>query len=536
MFYICLAMLNLNGISLSFGKQILFQNVNLSFTPGNCYGVIGANGAGKSTLLKIISEQVESSTGSISRDPKSRLTVLEQDQNKFDEFTVLETVFSGYPKLFQLMKERDKLYSLAEMTEEQGLKAADLEIEFGEVGGYESESQAQSLLNSLSLQSELHEKKMSELDSKQKVKVLLAQAVFGNPDILILDEPTNNLDIKSIRWLEDFLTQFENTVIVVSHDRHFINHICTHITDIDFKQVRTFVGNYDFWYQMSQLQQKQLKDEHKRKTDKSEDLKKFIQRFSSNASKAKQATSRKKLLEKIVIEDIPRTSRKFPYIAFQSTKDLGKTIFQAENLTCQVNEKIGIKQFSMNLNPKDKVAFVGEFDTLKTAFFDVITKQKKATKGTFKWGETVQFGYFPKNHHDLFDCDLSILDWLRQFTEVEDESFVRGFLGRMLFSGEESLKKVSVLSGGEKVRCLLSKLMLSGCNTLILDEPTAHLDLEAITALNEGLVKFNGVILFNSQDYEFTNTIANRIVHFTPDLIKDQQCSFEEFVAQSPDF
>ncbi len=526
-------MINVNNVSLSFGKQVLFQNVNLSFTQGNCYGVIGANGAGKSTFLKVLSSKIEPSSGDVSIDKKKRLAFLEQEQTKYDKQTVLDTVFSGYPLLFKILKERDALYSLPEMTEEQGLKAGDLETEFGEIGGYESEFQASSLLTDLSIPKELHHKKMKDLESKQKVRVLLAQAVFGNPDILILDEPTNNLDIPSIRWLEKFLLNFNNTVIVVSHDRHFINNICTHITDIDYGKIKTFVGNYDFWYHMSQLSSKQLKDENKKKTDKADELKKFIQRFSSNASKARQATSRKKLLEKMTIEDVPRTSRKFPYINFKAEKELGKTILHIEDLSCDIDGSVKLNSFSMNLNSNDKIAFVGAYDNIKTTLFDIISGQKKQSSGTFRWGETVNFGYFKKNHHHLFDCDLSIIDWLRQYTTIDDESLVRGFLGRMLFSGEESLKKVKVLSGGEKIRCMLSKLMLSGCNLLILDEPTAHLDLEAITALNEGLMKFKGIILFNSQDYEFVNTIANRIIELTPQKNKDQQINFDEFVNQS---
>jgi ATPase subunit of ABC transporter with duplicated ATPase domains len=524
-------MLTVSNVSLAYGKRVLFKEVNLKFTAGNCYGVIGANGAGKSTFLKILAKDIEPNTGEVSLPKKARMAVLEQDQFKYDETVVLDTVYMGHKTLHAIMQERTELYSKAEMTEDEGMRAADLEAEFGELNGYEAESEAASLLEGLGITEDLHYKTMKELEAGQKVRVLLAQAIFGNPDVLILDEPTNNLDIQTIGWLEDFLIRFENTVIVVSHDRHFLNNVCTHIADIDFGKIQTYVGNYDFWYQMSQLASKQLKDENKKKEDKAAELKKFIQRFSSNASKAKQATSRKKLLEKLTIDDVPRTSRKFPYIAFKPERESGKTILTVEKVSKEIEGETLLKDFSLNINQKDKIAFIGQNDVAMSTFFQIINGELEADSGKYTWGSTISPSYFPKENKSFFDCDLSIIDWLRQFTTIDDESFVRGFLGRMLFSGEESLKKVNVLSGGEKVRCMLSKMMLTGGNVLILDEPTGHLDLEAITSLNDGLVQYEDVILFTSQDHQFVSTIANRIVELTPNGYIDRYMSYDEYLA-----
>jgi len=509
-------MITVTDVSLIFGERTLFKDVNLKFTPGNCYGIIGANGAGKSTFLKILSSEIEHDKGEISFSKGQRIAVLKQDHFAFEEFPALETVVMGYPKLYAVQKEREAIYAKSELTDEEGLRAGELEAEFGELGGYEAEAQAGQLLSGLGLDEEDHERLMAELDESKKVRVLLAQALFGNPDILLLDEPTNGLDLESISWLEEFLIDFSNTVIVVSHDRHFLNSVCTHICDIDFGRITPYSGNYDFWYQMSQILQRQAKDQLKKREDKARELKEFIQRFASNASKARQATSRKKVLEKLDLDNVPVTSRKFPYAGFKPDREIGNNVLNAEKLNYSFEGTALLKDFSLTINKNDKIAFVGLEHTSKSALFDIICGEKKAESGEFIWGQTTSFSYFPKENSAFFGSDLSITDWLRQYSPDQDETYVRSFLGRMLFSGEEALKPVRVLSGGEKVRCMLSKMMLSGANVLILDEPTNHLDLEAITALNDGLAAFPGVILFNSHDHEFINSIANRIIEILP--------------------
>jgi len=523
-------MITVNNLSLTFGTRYLFKEVNLKFTSGNCYGIIGANGAGKSTLLKCFSKEIDFYSGEIVIDPGMRMSVLKQDQFAFDQYTVLNTVIMGNDKLYEIMQERERLYSKADMTEEEGMKVAELEGEFGDMGGYEAESEAAILLSGLGVEEALHDKPMSELDTTQKIRVLLAQALFGNPDILLLDEPTNNLDLESIRWLEEFLSKFDNTVIVVSHDRHFLNQVCTHICDIDFGKVQTYVGNYDFWYYASQLSAKQRKDEKKRREDKASELKEFIQRFASNASKAKQATSRKKLLEKLTIDEMPASSRKFPYCGFKADRECGKIVLNTRGLSKTFEGEVLFDKLDLTVEAGQKIAFVGPRNLAKTKFFDVICGEDQADSGDFEWGVTIKNGYFPKDNTKIFDTDLSITDWLRQYSPVQDEAYVRGFLGRMLFSGEEALKSVRVLSGGEKVRCLLSKLMLTGPNVLIMDEPTNHLDLESITALNEGLVDYNQVLLFNSHDHQFISSIANRIIEFCPGGVIDKLMGFDEYL------
>ncbi len=519
-----------SNVSLAFGSQNLFKEVNVKFTEGNCYGIIGANGAGKSTFLKILSGEIEPNTGEIVVDKKMRIAKLEQNQFAYDEFTVLDTVYKGHMRLFKLMKEREELYSKTDLTEEEGMRAAEIEGEFGEVNGYEAEAEAASMLKALGITEEYHYRLMKDLEAGEKVRVLLCQALFANPDILLLDEPTNNLDIQSIKWLEEFIMRFPNVVIVVSHDRHFLNQVCTHIADIDYGQIKVFPGNYDFWYEMSQLYVKQQKDINKKNSDKAEELKKFISRFSSNASKARQATSRKKLLEKLTLEEMPRTSRKFPYIAFKPEREPGRVILQTEGLSKTIDGEKVLNDFTLNVNPGDKIAFVGSNDIAKSAFFDIITGEEKADKGEFKWGETITPSYFPKDNSHFFNNDLNILDWLSQFTQIDDVTYIRGFLGRMLFSGDESLKKTKVLSGGEKVRCMLSKIMLEAGNVLVLDEPTNHLDLEAITSLNNGLIQYDGIILFSSHDHQFINSTANRIIELTPSGYIDRYMTYDEYL------
>lgn len=523
-------MLTVSDITLSFGERVLFKDVNIKFLPGNCYGVIGANGAGKSTFLKVLSGELEQDKGEIIKTPGERMAVLRQDQFAFDEFSVLHTVIMGYEELYKIMVEKDSIYEKEDFSEEDGLRAAELEGEFAEMNGWEAESEAATLLSQLGVTEDLHEKQMKDIEGALKVRVLLAQALFGNPDILLLDEPTNNLDLESIAWLEDFLYKFDNTVIVVSHDRHFLNKVCTHIADVDFAKIKLFVGNYDFWYFASQLALKQMKDEKKRKEDKVAELKEFIQRFSSNASKAKQATSRKKLIDKLTIDDIKPSSRKFPYVDFKPDREPGNNILNIENLNKTIDGEQVLKDFTLTVNKGDKIAFVGPMHAAKTALYDILSGVTEADSGTFEWGVTVTNCYFPKDNTEFFEEDASIVEWLQQYTEEEEESFVRGFLGRMLFSGEEALKKVNVLSGGEKVRCMLSKTMLSGANALIFDEPTNHLDLESITALNNGLIKFPGVILFNSHDHQFVHTAANRIIEFAPEGFIDRMMPFDEYL------
>jgi ATPase subunit of ABC transporter with duplicated ATPase domains len=531
-------MITVTDLSLTFGERTLFKDVNLKFTPGNCYGIIGANGAGKSTFLKILSGEIEHDKGEISTGKNQRIAVLKQDHFAFEKYPALETVIMGYPKLYAVQKEREAVYAKENFSEADGMRASELEADFAELGGWEAEAQAGQLLSGLGLDEEDHGKLMAELDESKKVRVLLAQALFGSPDILLLDEPTNGLDLESISWLEDFLIDFPNTVIVVSHDRHFLNAVCTNVCDIDFGKITPYSGNYDFWYQMSQILQRQARDQLKKREEKAKELKEFIQRFSSNASKARQATSRKKVLEKLDLDNVPVTSRKFPYAGFKSDREIGNNVLRAEKLSFSFEGTALLKDFSLIVNKGDKIAFVGLEHSSKSAFFDIITGEKKAESGDCYWGQTTSFSYFPKENSAYFNSNLSITDWLRQFSPDQDETYVRSFLGRMLFSGDEALKPVNVLSGGEKVRCLLSKMMLSGANVLILDEPTNHLDLEAITALNDGLAAFSGVILFNSHDHEFINSIANRIIEILPQEgnpggLIDRMMPFDDYLADS---
>ena len=523
-------MIEVCDVTLSFGKRVLFKNVNIKFAPGNCYGLIGANGSGKSTFLKILSEEIEPNEGSILRNPKERTAILQQDQFAFDEYPVIETVIMGHGRLYEVLKERDLIYAKENFSEDDGHRAAEIEELLDEMNGYEAESDAAALLSGLGITEDLHQKQMKELEGGQKVRVLLAQALFGNPDILLLDEPTNNLDIESITWLENFLYNFNNTIVVVSHDRHFINKVCTHIADIDFSKIQIYTGNYDFWAQASQLAVKQKKEENRKKEDKIKELKAFIERFSSNASKAKQATSRKKLLEKLTPEEIPVTSRRFPYVAFKAERECGKMVLTLENISKIIDGTPVLANFNLVVNRRDKIAFVGQNSLVKTVLFQIIAGEMKPDSGEFKWGETITFSYFPKENDSYFNSDMRLLDWLRQYSAEKDETYVRGFLGRMLFSGEESLKKVNVLSGGERVRCMLSKMMLSGSNVLILDEPTNHLDLESITSLNNGLINYPEVVLFSSHDHQFINSIANRIIEITPSGIIDRSMTFDEYI------
>jgi ATPase subunit of ABC transporter with duplicated ATPase domains len=527
--------ITITDLSLSFGERVLFKDVNLKFTPGNCYGIIGANGAGKSTFLKILSGETEYDRGEISVSSGERIAVLKQDHFAFEEYPVLETVIMGYPKLYAVQKEREGIYAKEDFTGEDGLRVSELEADFAELGGWEAEAQAGQILSGLGLEDEDHGKMMSELDESRKIRVLLAQALFGNPDILLLDEPTNGLDLESIAWLEDFLIDFPNTVIVVSHDRHFLNAVCTQICDIDFGRITAYSGNYDFWYQMSQMLQRQAKDQLKKREEKARELKEFIQRFASNASKSRQATSRKKVLEKLDLENIRVTSRKFPYVGFKPEREIGNNVLRVEKLRCSLRETgaggvVRSGELSFTVNRTDKIAFVGSEHGAKSSLFDIITETCKADGGNYYWGQTTRVSYFPRENSSFFDSGLSIMDWLKQYSTDGDETYIRSFLGRMLFSGDEALKPVNVLSGGEKVRCMLARMMLSGANVLILDEPTNHLDLEAITALNNGLVEFTGVILFNSHDHEFVNSIANRIIEITPAGIIDRMMPFDDYL------
>ncbi len=524
-------MISASNISLSFGNRALFKDVNIKFTPGNCYGIIGANGAGKSTFLNILSSELEADTGEVIITPGERLAVLKQDHFEFDEFKVIDTVIMGYKKLYDVMVEKNSIYEKSDFTEEDGIRVSELEGEFAELNGWEAESEAAMMLSGLGILEEFHTKQMKELEGGQKVRVLLAQALFGDPDILLLDEPTNHLDLESITWLEEFLYRFNNTVIVVSHDRHFLNKVCTHVADIDFARIKLFVGNYDFWYLASQLARKQNKDDKKKREDKIAELKEFIQRFSSNASKARQATSRKKLIDKLTIDDIVATSRKFPYVHFKPERECGKNILLIEDLDKTVDGLEVLKNFNLTVNKGDKIAFVGPDHLAKTTLFQILAGELEADSGSFSWGVTISPAYYPKDNAEYFDTDLSLVDWLRQYSADAEEAYIRGFLGRMLFSGEESLKKASVLSGGEKVRCMLSRMMLADANALIFDEPTNHLDLEAITALNNGLKAFTDVILFASHDHQFVDTIANRIIEFTPSGIIDKIMRFDDYLS-----
>jgi ATPase subunit of ABC transporter with duplicated ATPase domains len=520
-----------NNLTLSFGKRVLFSEVNIKFLPGNCYGLIGANGSGKSTFLKVLSGDIDPTYGHVVIESGLRIAILRQDQFAFDEFKVLDTVIMGHKRLYNVLSEREKIYSKGELTEEEGMRAGELEGELAELSGWEAESEAGTMLEGLGIKTDLHNKLMKELDNAEKVRVLIAQSIFGNPDILLLDEPTNNLDLESKAWLEDFLSRFENTVIVVSHDRHFLNNVCTHIADIDFNKIQIYVGNYDFWIQASQLALLQKRDSNKKKEDKIKELKEFVQRFSANASKSKQATSRKKLIEKLTPDDIGVSTRKAPFVAFKSNRECGDQILSVKNLTKTIDGRIVLDNFNLTVDKKDKIAFVGGDNLAKTTFFQIIAGELKPDSGEFKWGVTITNSYFPKENAKYFEGNLNIVDWLRQFSEDKEESYIRGFLGRMLFSGEEAMKKVNVLSGGEKVRCMLSRMMLSGANALILDEPVSHLDLDAITALNQGLIRFPEVVLFASHDHQFVETLANRIVEFLPGGVIDSRMTFEEYLA-----
>lgn len=526
-------MITVSDLSLKFSNQPLFKDVNLKFTSGNCYGIIGANGAGKSTFLKVLSGELEYDSGELTVSEGERIAVLSQDHFKFDSYSVKDAVFMGNPKLYTVMKEREAIYAKPDFSEEDGIKASDLEAEFSELGGWEAENEIEQMLSGLGLDEQFHGSMMNELDESQKVRVLLAQALFGTPDILLLDEPTNGLDLESISWLEEFLINFPNIIIVVSHDRHFLNTVCTHICDIDYGKIRMYTGNYDFWYQMSQIMQRQAKDNQKKREEKMKDLREFILRFASNASKSRQATSRKKVYDRLALEEIEVTSRKFPYVNFKPSRDIGNNVLHIEKLNIESSgdEKIPLlKDFSLQINRTDKVAFIGQQHNSKSALFDIITGNIKAGSGDYYWGQTVKVSYLPKNNAQFFDSKLNIVDWLKQFSEDQDETYIRSFLGRMLFSGDDALKPVNVLSGGEKVRCMLSKIMLEGANVLILDEPTNHLDLEAITSLNEALIQFPGVMLFNSHDHEFISSIANRMVEITPGGIIDRMMPFDEYI------
>ncbi len=524
-------MITVNNCTLAFGKRVLFKDVMLKFVPGNCYGLIGANGSGKSTFLKILSGEIEPSNGDVTIGPDCRLAVLRQDHFAFDDFPVMDTVIMGHQKLYEVLKQREILYSKTDMTEEDGLKASELEMQVAEMNGWEAESDAAILLNGLGIDENLHSRLMRELDGGQKVRVLLAQALFGNPDILLLDEPTNNLDLESVTWLEEFLYRFENTVIVVSHDRHFLNRICTHIADIDYGKIQLYVGNYDFWYQASQLALNQKRNENKKKEEKIAELKEFIARFSSNASKARQATSRKRLLENLTLDEIPVSSRKFPYVAFKPDRECGKNVLAFENVCKTVDGIKVLDNFNLTVNRGDKIVFIGPGNIAKTTLFQLIAKEIEPDSGTITQGVTITPAYFPRDNSKYFTKEISLIDWLCQFSKSTDISYIRGFLGRMLFSGDESLKPVSVLSGGERVRCMLSKMMLSGANLLILDEPTNHLDLESISALNTGLVEFSEVVLFTSHDHQFVSTIANRIIELTPSGVIDRIMNFDDYMA-----
>ncbi|GAA4466893.1 ATP-binding cassette domain-containing protein [Nibrella saemangeumensis] len=526
-------MISVSNVSLRYGKRVLFDDVNIKFTPGNCYGVIGANGAGKSTFLKILSGEIEPQTGLVSISPGERMSVLTQNQFAFDEYPVLQTVIMGNERLWEIMQEKDAIYLKADFTEADGNRAAELESEFAEMNGWDAESDAASLLSGLGIKEDLHQAQMADLNGSEKVRVLLAQALFGNPDILLLDEPTNNLDVESSIWLENFLANFKNTVIVVSHDRHFLDQVCTHVVDIDFSKVKMYAGNYSFWYESSQLALKQRQDQNKRVEDKRKELEEFIRRFSANASKSKQATSRQKLLEKLTIDDIQPSSRKYPYVNFKSEREPGDQILTVENLTYTAEDGTRLfENLSFTINRNDKVFFYSRDGLAVTALFDILAGERKADSGSFKWGITITPAYFPNDNgrDKYFQNDLNLVDWLRQFSAEKDESFIRGFLGRMLFSGEESLKKSSVLSGGEKVRCMLSKMMLSGANVVMLDEPTNHLDLESITALNNGLIDFKGPVLFTSHDHQFVQTVANRIIEITPVGTLDKLMTYDDYL------
>jgi len=526
-------MIMTNGVTLRFGKRVLFEDVNIKFTAGNCYGLIGANGAGKSTFLKILSGEIEPTNGEVVIPKEERLSVLKQDHTLYDNEQVLNAVIMGNEVLYKLMKDREAIYLKEDFTDEDGILAGKLEAKFAEMDGWNAETDAAILLNGLGVATELHEKLVKDLKEEDKVKVLLAQALFGNPDVLLLDEPTNGLDLPAVEWLEEFLINFENTVIVVSHDRYFLNKVCTHIADIDYGKIQLFVGNYDFWYESSKLIQRQMKESNKKKEDRIKELQDFIARFSANASKSKQATSRKKMLEKIVLDDIKPSSRRYPFIDFKPDRDIGNDVLVVKNLSKTIDGKKVLDNVSFTMTREDKVAFVGENSAGISALMEILAGNMEADSGEFKWGQTVTNAYFPRENIEFFKGDITLTDWLRQYSREKEDAYVRGYLGRMLFSGEESMKKTNVISGGERVRCMLTKMMLSGANALLLDEPTNHLDMESITALNEGMQNFKGVLLFRSYDHQLVQTVANRIIDLTPGNFKDRKCSYDEYLEEN---
>ena len=525
-------MISASGVTLQYGKRRLFENATIAFSPGNCYGLIGANGSGKSTFLKILSGEIDPTAGNVVVNPGKRLSTLKQDQFAYDEFSVLTTVIMGHKKLYAIMSERDRLYAKPDFSDEDGIRVSELESQFTEMNGWDAESEAAKLLSGLGIQEKEHSLKMKQLESSQKVRVLLAQALFGDPDILLLDEPTNQLDVETIMWLEEFLYEFKNVAIVVSHDRHFLDKVCTDIVDIDFGAIRLYSGNYMFWKETSQLAQRQKAETNKKVEEKRKELQEFIARFSANAAKSRQATSRKKILEKLTLEDIKPSSRRYPAIDFKPEREAGNDVLAIENLSKSIDGKVMFRNFSLHVNKGDKIAFVGRNDLSKTSLFQILTGELAIDQGKFKWGTTITWAYFPKDNKRYFEVDLNLIDWLRQYSKEREENFIRGFLGRMLFSGEETLKNVGVLSGGEKVRCLFSRMMLTGANVLILDEPTNHLDLESITSLNTALEKFSGTVLFASHDHQFVQTIANRIIEITPGgSIDKPHTSLDEYLS-----
>ena len=529
-------MTTVTNVSLNFSGQNLFSDVNLKFTPGNCYGVIGANGAGKSTFLKILSGELDSTTGEVSIDPNCRMSVLKQDHFAYDEYTVLDTIIMGNKRLYDIMKEKDALYEKEDFSDEDGIKAAELEAEFAEMDGWEADSNASKLMQGLGLDESIMYSQMADLGGNEKVKVLLAQALFGDPDIILLDEPTNHLDLQAIEWLEDFLLDYEGTVIVVSHDRYFLNVVCTHIVDIDYSKVKMYVGNYEFWYESSQMMERLIKQQNKKAEEKIKELQTFIQRFSANKSKSKQATSRKKMLDKLTVEELPASSRRYPFVGFDMDREAGRDLLTVDGLSKTVNGEKLLNNISFTLNHDDKIAIIGENEIAITALMQILAGEDEPDEGTVKWGVSTSRSYFPKDNSKYFDgCELNLVDWLRQYSaagfETQNESYIRGFLGRMLFSGDDVFKQVNVLSGGEKVRCMLSRMMLYGSNILILDQPTNHLDLESITAVNNGLKAFKGNVIFASHDHEFVNTVANRIIDIREDgTIVDRMCTFDEYI------
>lgn len=529
-------MITVTNVSLNFSGQNLFSDVNLKFTPGNCYGVIGANGAGKSTFLKILSGELDSTTGEVSIDPNCRMSVLKQDHFAYDEYTVLDTIIMGNKRLYDIMKEKDALYEKEDFSDEDGIKAAELEAEFAEMDGWEADSNASKLMQGLGLDESIMYSQMADLGGNEKIKVLLAQALFGDPDIILLDEPTNHLDLQAIEWLEDFLLDYEGTVIVVSHDRYFLNVVCTHIVDIDYSKVKMYVGNYEFWYESSQMMERLIKQQNKKAEEKIKELQTFIQRFSANKSKSKQATSRKKMLDKLTVEELPASSRRYPFVGFDMDREAGRDLLTVDGLSKTVNGEKLLNNISFTLNHDDKIAIIGENEIAITALMQILAGEDEPDEGTVKWGVSTSRSYFPKDNSKYFDgCELNLVDWLRQYSaagfETQNESYIRGFLGRMLFSGDDVFKQVNVLSGGEKVRCMLSRMMLYGSNVLILDQPTNHLDLESITAVNNGLKAFKGNVIFASHDHEFVNTVANRIIDIREDgTIVDRMCTFDEYI------